>query len=88
MIVNNNKDIKAAFREALKENKISASAAARAAGLSPQALNNRFLRDNISITELCRIAAASGLSVRLEFFRPATAADPDATRAKNSTHGE
>lgn len=69
MIYTDNKQLKTAFRLALKKYNISMTQAAAAAGLIPQELNNRFARKNISLNELQRIASASGFSIDIEFIR-------------------
>lgn len=76
MIYRDNKQLKTAFRLALKQYGFTMTQAAAAAGLIPQELNNRFNRKNISLNELNRIAAASGLYIDISFGRIAANEKP------------
>ena len=68
MIYKDGKQIKELFRHKLKLNGYTMTECAAAAGMTRQALNNRFLRQDISLTEISRLAACCGLSVYVDFI--------------------
>ena len=81
MIYENGNTIKRLLKEKARENGSTLSRIAEKAGLSPQALNNRFLRKDISLTEIARIAAASGFAIDIDIVK--TVDQQNATSATN-----
>lgn len=73
------KQVKNLLKYRLAENGLTLRQAANAAGLTPQGLNDRFLRKDLSIDELQRICTASGLCVLVDIV----AIHQDATSATN-----
>lgn len=69
MIYTDGNTIKRLLKERAKQSGITLSRIAEKAGMSPQALNNRFLRKDISLTEISRIAAASGFQVDIDIIK-------------------
>lgn len=69
MIYENGNTIKRLLKETARKNGLTLSRIAENAGISPQALNNRFLRKDISLTEIARIAAASGFAIDIDIIK-------------------
>ena len=61
-------EFKRLFKHTLENHGITMTDAARASGLSPQELNNRFLRKDISPSEIARILSAIGFQLIIDII--------------------
>lgn len=70
MIYNGNNilEFKRLFKHTLENNGITMTECARASGLSPQELNNRFLRKDINPGEIARILSAVGFQLTIDII--------------------
>ena len=64
----NIRDFKLLFKHTLENSGITLTEAARAAGLSPQDLNNRFLRKDINPAEIARILRVNGFQLIIDII--------------------
>ena len=61
-------EFKRLFKHTLENHGITMTDAARASGLSPQELNNRFLRKDINPGEIARILSAIGFQLIIDII--------------------
>ena len=62
------KNVKKLFKRAAEDAGFTMTQTAAAAGLSPQDLNNRFLRQDINPAELARILSCIGLQLDIDII--------------------